>query len=101
MAPTIFIKFCGFIAHSNPNNMPLSTFPEKKNPSNWKNIFLNFLSAPNVAPKPTDQSCSILYLFRVLLQLSPASPFHFRPSLNIKGTLMLRVVYIRNKKRTD
>ena len=25
--------------------------------------------------------------------------FHFRPSLNIKGTLMFRVVHIRNKKR--
>ena len=29
MVPTIFIKFCGFIVHSNPNNMALSAFPEK------------------------------------------------------------------------
>ena len=28
MSPTIFIKFCGFIVHSNPNNMALSAFPE-------------------------------------------------------------------------
>ena len=27
MAQTIFIKFCGFIAHSNLNNMALSAFP--------------------------------------------------------------------------
>ena len=65
-----------------------------------KNIFFNFLSVTNVAPKPTDQSCSNS-IFRVFLQLSPASPFHFLPSLNIKGTLMIRVVHIRNKKRTD
>ena len=36
-----------------------------------------------------------------LLQLSPARPFHFRPTLNIKGTLMLRVVHIKNKKRSN
>ena len=48
-------------------------------------------------PKPTDQSCSNS-IFRVLLQLSLASPFHFQPSLNIKGTLMFD---IRNKKRTE
>ena len=35
------------------------------------------------------------------MQLSSASPFHFRPCLNIKGTLMLRVVHIRDKKRSD
>ena len=29
MAQTIFIKFCGFIVHSSPNNMALSDFPEK------------------------------------------------------------------------
>ena len=29
MAETIFIKFCGFIVHSNPNNMALSAFPGK------------------------------------------------------------------------
>ena len=32
MAPTIFIKFCGFIVHSNPNNMAYRLF--RKNPSN-------------------------------------------------------------------
>ena len=29
VAPTIFMKFCGFIAHSKPNNVTLSAFPEK------------------------------------------------------------------------
>ena len=29
MAPTIFIKFCGFIILWNPNNMALSAFPDK------------------------------------------------------------------------
>ena len=55
---------------------------------------------PNVAPKVNDQSCSNS-VFRALLQLSTAHPFHFGPSLNIKDTLMLRVVHIRNKKRND
>ena len=99
MAPTIFIKFCGCIVHSNPKNMALSTFAGKILLTR-KIYFLYFLSAPNVAPKPTDQSCSNS-IYRVLLQLSPASPFHFRPSFNIKGTLMLTGVHIRNKKRTD
>ena len=94
----IFIKFCGFIVYSNLNNMALSAFL-------WKIlvttiIFLISYLSRNVAPKPTDQSCSSL-IIRVLLQLSPASLFHFRPTLNIKGTLMTRVVHIRNKKRTD
>ena len=56
--------------------------------------------SPNVAPKENDQSCSNS-IFRVLLQLSPARPFHFRPTINIKGTLMLRIFHIRNKKRSD
>ena len=29
MAPTILIKFCGFIVHVKPNNMALSAFPGK------------------------------------------------------------------------
>ena len=93
MAPTISIKFCGFIEHSNPKNMALLAFLTR-------NIFCNFLSAPNVAPKPSDQSCSNS-TFRVLLQLSPARPFHFRPTLNIKDALILRVVHVRNKKLSD
>ena len=74
--------------------MALSDFPGK--------IFVpgkmfNFLSvmSPNVALTPTDQSCSNS-IFKVLLQLSPTRPFHFGPTLNIKDTLMLRVVNIRN-----
>ena len=94
MVPTIFIIFCGFIVHPNHNNMALSAFPGKIHVT--RKIFFNFLIAPNVVPKPTDQPCSNS-IFRVLLQLSPASPFYFRPSLNIKGSLMLRVVQIRNE----
>ena len=56
--------------------------------------------SPNVEPKPVDRSPSNS-IFRALLQLSPAHPFIFRPTLNIKDMLMLRVVYIRNKKRND
>ena len=63
-------------------------------------LSLSIYLSPDVAPKPTDKSCSNS-IFRVLLQLSPAHPFHFRPILNIKDTLMLRVVHIRNKKRND
>ena len=33
------------------------------------------------------------------LQLYPASPFHFQPTIYIKDTLMLRLVHIENKKR--
>ena len=95
MVPMIFIKFCVFIAHSNLNNMALSAFPGKIIVT--RKIFFNFLS-PNVASKPTDQSYSNS-IFRALLQLSQAYRFHFRPTLNIKDILMLRVVHIRNKKR--
>ena len=58
MAPTILIKFCGFIVHSKPNNMTLSAFPGKI-PETRKIVF-NFLSvaSPNVGPKPNDQSRS-------------------------------------------
>ena len=55
--------------------------------------------SPNVAPKENDQSWWNS-IFSVLLQLSPAHPFNFRPTLNIKDTLMLRVVHIRNKKQS-
>ena len=43
-----------------------------------KNMFFIFYPSPNVAPKPTDQSRSNSIL-RVVLQLSPASPFLFGP----------------------
>ena len=44
MAPTIFIKFYGFIAHSNPNNMNQSAFFPKKKILVTRIIFFNFLS---------------------------------------------------------
>ena len=72
----------------------------RKNSINRKIYFFIFYPSPNVAPTPTDRSCSNS-IFRVVLQLFPAHPFHFWPTLNIKGTLMLRVVHIRNKKRNE
>ena len=47
MAPTIFIKFCGFIVHLNPNNMTLPALPGKI-PETRKIFFLIFLPSPNV-----------------------------------------------------
>ena len=41
--------------------------------------------SPNAGPKPTHQSRS-KSISRVLLQLSPVSPFHFRPTLKIKSS---------------
>ena len=63
--------------------MVLSAFPGKI-PVIGK-IFLIFYSSPNVAPKPFDQSCSNS-IFRAHMQLSPARPFHFQPTLKIKGS---------------
>ena len=76
MAPTIFIKFCGFIAHSNLNNMALSVFPKKILVTSIIYFFLIFYLSPNLAPKPTDKFCSNS-IFRALLQLSPVHPFSF------------------------
>ena len=74
MAPTIFIKFCGFIVHLNPN----------------KKIVLIICPSPNVAPKPTDQSHSHS-ISRVPLQISLALSFVFYlPS-------KFSVVHIRKK----
>ena len=42
IAPTIFIKFCGLIVHSKPNNVKLANFLEKI-PETGK-IFLKFFS---------------------------------------------------------
>ena len=90
MAPTILIKFCGFIAHSKPNNMTLSAFP-KEIPETKKIVF-NFpsVASPNVASKPTDQSRSNS-ISRVPLQISLARFFFDLP-------LKVRVVYLRNKQ---
>ena len=89
MARTIFIKFCGFIIHSNPKNMALSDFPEKilviRNI-----IFFIFYPSPNVAPKPTGRSRSHS-IPRVPLQISLATFF----VLDLPPKL--RVVHIRKK----
>ena len=90
MAPTIFIKFCGFIAHSMPNNTTLSAFPGKI--PETRKIAFNFLyvASSNVAPKLNDQSRSN-YISRVPLQISLAVLFVFDlPS-------KLREVHVRKK----
>ena len=86
MALTIFIKFCEFIVHSNSTIWHYRLFP-KKSLKLKKKLFLICYPSPNVATKPTDQSCSNS-IFRVPLQISPASfIFYFRPTLKIKVTL--------------
>ena len=79
MALTIFIKFCGFIVHSKPNNMSLSAFPEINSEAR-KNFLIFFQS-----PKPTDQSRSNPKC-RVLLQIFLGGFFLFRPTLKIKDS---------------
>ena len=83
MTPTILIKFFGFIAHSKPNNIKLSAFPEKI-PETSK-LFLIFRPSAKIAPKPTDQSCSNS-ISGLPLQISSASPFRFRVTPKIKGS---------------
>ena len=68
--------------------MTLSAFPRKS--MKLQKYFLIFCPSPNVAPKPTDQSCSNL-VSGVPLQISLARFFVFDlPS-------KLRVVQIRKK----
>ena len=73
MAPTIFIKFCGFIVHSNLNNMTLSAVPGKS--LKLKKYFFIFYSSHSVATKLTDYSASNS-IFRVPLEVSPARFFN-------------------------
>ena len=84
MTPTIFIKFCVFMIHSNPNNMTLSAFPEKI-PETGK-IYFNFFSSPNAGPKRTHQFRS-KSISRVLSQISRTLFFSFHPNPKIKGSL--------------
>ena len=85
-------NFMGLLYIRTPTIWDFRPFTEKSLLLEY--YFLISYLSPNIATKPTYQSCSIS-IFRVLLQISPASPFHFRP------TLMLSVVHIRNKKRSD
>ena len=94
----IFIKFLWVYCTFEPQQYGTIGFSRKILVT--RIIYLIFSLPPTVAPKPTDQSCSNS-IFMVLLQLSPAPSFRFRPTLNIKDTLMLRIVHIRNKKRSD
>ena len=88
MAPTIFIKFCGFIVNSIPNNAILANFPGKI-PETGK-IYFKFFPSPNSGPKPTHQS-RWNSICRVLLQISLSITFVF--DLPFK----LRVVHVRKK----
>ena len=94
MAHTISSNFVGLLNIRTPTIWHYRIFPEK---SLYQKTILIFYPSPNVALTPTDQSCSNS-IFMVLLQLSPTHPFHFGPSLNIKGTLMLRVVHNKNQE---
>ena len=76
--------------------MALSNFPEK---TLYLEKILIFYPSPNVALTPTDQSCSNS-IFKVLVQSSPTRPFHFGPTPNIKGTVMLRLVHNKNQVTT-
>ena len=86
MALTILFKFCVYIVHSKSNNMTLSAFPGKI--LETRKIVFNILLR-NVAPKPTDQSCSNA-IFGVPLQIFPVSFSFDQPS-------KWRVVHIRKK----
>ena len=81
MAPTILIKFCGFIVglHSNANNMTLSAFPGK---------------IPDVAPEPTDES-RLNWISTVLSQISGAGFLVFLLPLK------LRVVHLRKNLKKN
>ena len=93
MAPTILIKFCGFIVHSKHNNMTQSALPGKI-PETGK-IYFKFFPSPNAGPKPVHQSRS-KSISRVLSQISRILFLVFTL------TLKLRVVHIRkNKKKLD
>ena len=85
IALTIFIKFCGLMVHSKPNNMIPANLPGKI-PVTAK-IFLNFFSSPNAGLKPSLQSRSNS-IYRILLQIFLATIFVFYLPLK------LRVVHI-------
>ena len=83
MALTFFIKFCGFIEHSKPNNMTLSAFPGKI--LETRKIVFNFLSVAKITSKPIDQSSSNS-ISGVPLQISSACYFRFGVTPKIKGS---------------
>ena len=92
MALTILLKYCVFIVHSKPSNMTLSAFPGKS--LKLEKQFLIFCLSRNVAPKPTDQSCSN-QISGVPLQLFPVSFSFFLFYFDLPSKL--RVVHIRKK----
>ena len=64
--------------------------------SETKKKVLIFHQSPNVATKPTDQSCSNS-IFRIHLQISPGH-FYFRRTLKIKGSLHNKQAYELSNK---
>ena len=83
MAPTILIKFSGFIVHSKHNNMTLLAFP-RKIPEIGKYIFNSFPS-PKAGPKPNHQSHSTSTSM-FLSQISRTHFLSFHPNPKIKSS---------------
>ena len=82
MVPTIFIKFCGFIVHSKPNNVTLSAFPEKI-PETEKNV--NFSVYRRLTERLTQLTNLVQFRYVGPLQISPFPFFfHFRLTVKIK-----------------
>ena len=86
---TIFIKFSGFIVHSNLNYMTLSAIPGKS--FKLEKVFFNLLPIAFLSLKPSHQSRSNS-MYTILLQIFPAIIFVF--DLPLK----LRVVHIRTRR---
>ena len=77
---------------ANLDNMTLLAIPGKI--PETKRYFLIFYPSPNIATKPTEQTCSNS-IFRIPLQISTAHFFFF---FIFNLPLKLRVVYLRNKQ---
>ena len=88
MAPTILIKFCGFISSYIRNPQHNTIDISRKIPETRKIFFLfSVWPSSNIAPKPTDQSRSNP-LSRVLLQIFLGGFFRFRSTLTIMGSFI-------------
>ena len=84
MALKIFIQFCGFIEHSQPNNVIIVNFPGKI-PETGKIVF-KFFPSLNAGPKPTHESHSNS-IYRIFLQIFLAIIFvFFSPAIKMNGS---------------
>ena len=86
-APTIFIKFCGFIVHSNPNNKALSAFPGKILVT--RIIFFNFFICR--LTKRLNQLTNLIQILYFGHSCNYLQPFLF----NFELLLILRVSYCK------